>query len=274
MRKIHLFVMMIAASGALLYGGSKSDNSQSMTKEVQMEPIASKIITVEIPYRVNGKTFIGYLAWDEAITEKRPGVIVVHEWLGLNAYAKKRAEDLAKEGYVAFALDMYGDGKEIPMSEARSMSGTVGSDFPLIESRFNTALDILKNRDEVDESKVAAIGYCFGGGIVLNMARMGTDIAGVVSFHGSLNTGLNAEPGDIQTKILAFQGDGDPVAPEERRNQFTSELENAGADYEYVVYENVQAHNFTNPDGSSYYEEEAEAAWSQMLSFFDNLFGA
>jgi dienelactone hydrolase len=167
---------------------------------------------------------------------------------------------------------MYGDGMEVPMSEARSMSSAVGSDFPLIKDRFNTALDILMNQNMVDSSRIAAIGYCFGGGIVLNMARMGTDINGVVSFHGSVNTGLNAGEGDIQTKILAFQGDEDPAAPRAKQAQFRDELDASGADYSYVVFDNVPAHNFTNSKGNSYYEKEANMAWDNMLEFFDIIF--
>lgn len=230
------------------------------------------ITTMDVPYTVNGQNFIGFMAYDSSIRSPQPGVLVVHEWRGINAYAKKRAVDLAKEGYVAFAVDMYGDGKEIPMSEARSMSGKIGSDFPLIEDRFNAALDIIKNSDKTDSNKIAAIGYCFGGGIVLNMARMGTDIDGVVSFHGSINTGLTAEPGDIQTKILAFQGEGDPAAPADRRSAFRQEMDEAGADYNYTIYEGVNAHNFTNPEGNSYYEREAMMAWNQMLEFFRDIF--
>jgi dienelactone hydrolase len=230
------------------------------------------IRTMEIPYTVDGKDFIGFLAYDSTLSGNRPGVLVVHEWRGINEYARKRATDLASEGYVAFALDMYGDGMEVPMSEARSMSSAVGSDFPLIKDRFNTALDILMNQDMVDSSRIAAIGYCFGGGIVLNMARMGTDINGVVSFHGSINTGLNAGEGDIQTKILAFQGDEDPAAPREKQAQFREELDASEADYTYVVYDNVPAHNFTNSEGNSYYEKEANMAWDNMLEFFDIIF--
>lgn len=169
------------------------------------------IYTETIRYSVDGQNLVGMLAYDNSIRVKRPGVLVVHEWRGINDYAKKSAIDLAKEGYVAFALDMYGDGLEVSMSEARSMSGKIGSDFPLIEKRFNAALDILKGAKYVDPENIAAIGYCFGGGIVLNMARMGTDINGVVGFHSSLNTGLTARKGDIKTRILAFQGDEDPA---------------------------------------------------------------
>ena len=230
------------------------------------------IETMDVPYTVDGKDFVGFLAYNPAIRGPQPGILVVHEWRGINEYAKKRAMDLAAEGYVAFALDMYGDGREVPMDQARSMSGSIGSDFPLIENRFNAALEILKDSKMVDSENLAAIGYCFGGGIVLNMARMGTDLNGIVSFHGSINTGLSAEKGDIRTRILAFQGDGDPAAPKEKRDLFSAEMENSGADFNYIIYDGVAAHNFTNPQGNSYYEDEAMMAWDTMLEFFAEIF--
>ncbi len=233
---------------------------------------AQNIHTESITYTVDGQKLVGYLAYDKSVSTKRPGVLVIHEWQGINDYAKKRAVDLAKEGYVAFALDMYGDGKEIPQSEARAKSGAVGSDFPLIQKRFTAALNILKNVEYVDSDKIAAIGYCFGGGIVLNMARLGTDIKGVVGFHSSINTGLTAKKGDINTKILAIQGDSDPVAPLEKQNAFVKEMKESEADFTYIVYGNLPAHNFTNPSGQTYYEDEANMAWASMLVFFDSLF--
>lgn len=233
---------------------------------------AENIHTESITYTVDGQRLIGFLAYDESILNKRPGILVVHEWQGINDYAKKRAVDLAKEGYVAFALDMYGDGKEIPRSEARVKSGAVGSDFSLIKKRFDAALEVLNKAKYVDSTKTAAIGYCFGGGIVLNMARMGTDIDGVVGFHSSINTGLTARSGDIKTKILAIQGDTDPAAPIEKQTAFVKEMKESGADFSYIVYGNVPAHNFTNPDGSTYYEDEANMAWASMLVLFDSIF--
>ena len=230
------------------------------------------IYTESITYTVDGQKLVGLLAYDKTISSKRPGVLVVHEWQGINAYAKKRAVDLAKEGYVAFALDMYGDGKEIPRSEARAMSGKIGSDYPLIQKRFNAALEILKKAEFTDKNRIAAIGYCFGGGIVLNMARMGTDINGVVGFHSSINTGLTAGKGDIKTKVLAIQGDADPAAPVEKQQAFLEEMKESGADFSYIVYGNLPAHNFTNPSGNSYYEDEANMAWASMLVFFDSIF--
>jgi dienelactone hydrolase len=231
-----------------------------------------KIHTESVPYSVDGQDLIGFLAYDTSSNDLRPGVIVVHEWQGINDYAKKRAVDLANEGYVAFALDMYGDGKEVPRSEARGMSGKVGSDFPLIDKRFNAALDVLKGSKYVDTKNIAAIGYCFGGGVVLNMARMGTDISGIVSFHASINTGLTAQKGDIKTRVLAIQGDGDPAAPEEKQKAFKDEMKESGADFSYIIFGNLPAHNFTNPSGSSYHENEADLSWASMLTFFDSIF--
>lgn len=231
-----------------------------------------KIHTESVTYTVDGKNLIGYLAYDESVTVKRPGVLVVHEWRGINDYAKKIAVDLAKEGYVAFALDMYGDGKEIPQADARAVSTAVGTDYPLVKKRFNAALDVLKAAKYTDTGKTAAIGYCFGGGIVLNMARMGTDIKGVVGFHSSINTGLTAQKGDIKTKVLAIQGDADPAAPVEKQTAFIKEMKESGADFSYIIYGNLPAHNFTNPAGSTYYEKEAKMAWASMLVFFDSIF--
>lgn len=230
------------------------------------------IYTEAITYHVGGQRLIGFLAYDASNTSQRPGILVVHEWQGINDYAKKRARDLAKEGYVAFALDMYGDGKEIPLSEAGIMAKKVGSDYALIKKRFNAALDVLNNAKYTDKTKTAAIGYCFGGGVVLNMARMGTDIDGVVGFHSSINTGLTAQKGDIKTRILAIQGDADPAAPEEKQKAFIKEMKESGADFSYIIFGNLPAHNFTNPAGKTYFADEANMAWASMLVFFDSLF--
>ncbi|MBN1499374.1 MAG: dienelactone hydrolase family protein [Spirochaetes bacterium] len=228
------------------------------------------IFTKSVTYKIDGKNFVGFLAYDKSTAQKRPGVLVVHEWRGINDYAKKRAVDLAKEGFVAFALDMYGDGMEVAQAEARNMSSAVGSDFPLIKKRFNAALSELKKEKYVDKNKIAAIGYCFGGGIVLNMARMGTDIDAVVGFHSSINTGLTASKGDIKTKVLAIQGDGDPAAPVEKQKAFLEEMKASGAEFSYLIYQNLNAHNFTNPEGGTYHKNEAEMAWASMLVFLDS----
>lgn len=229
------------------------------------------IVTREVEYSAGGQRLVGYLAYDASVKTPRPGILVVHEWTGLNAYAKKRAEDLAKAGYVGFALDMYGEGKEIPAAEAAAMSRKVGTDFTLIPERFNAAVAVLRGQPQVDGTKLAAIGYCFGGGVVLNMARLGTTLAGVVGFHSSINTGLTAAPGAVKTKVLAIQGDGDPAAPPAAQAKFREEMTNAGADFQHVVYPNLAIHNFTNPEGPGYSPKEAEAAWNSMLAFFQKV---
>ncbi len=229
------------------------------------------IVTEVVKYRAGDTELQGYLAYDSTLKGRRPGVIVVHEWTGLNDYAKFRARELAKAGYIAFAADMYGGGKEVSTTEARTLSGQVGSDFPLIRSRFAAALDVLKRNSMTDGSKIAAIGYCFGGGIVLNAARMGFELQGIASFHASINTGLNAGKGDVKTPLLVMQGSGDPAAPPQKQEAFRMEMDSAGADYEYIIYPGVNAHNFTNPEGSSYYPKEAEDAWGRMLTFFKDV---
>lgn len=244
----------------------------TLVNYLSAQNLGRDVVTKEVRYSVDGVELVGFLAWDKNLNTPVPGVLVVHEWLGLNDYAKKRAQDLAREGYVALALDMYGGGNVFPMSEARAVSSKVGSDFPLIKARFNAALELLKREPLVNKDKIAAIGYCFGGGIVLNMARMGTEIKGVVSFHGSVNTGLTAKKGDIKTKILAIQGDGDPAAPLARQEDLKKEMADSGAAFEYIIYPGVAAHNFTNPAGSTYYQKEADLAWNSMLSFFAKIF--
>src|SRR5690349_13241300 len=143
----------------------------------------------EVTYRNNGETLKGYMAYDDNIKEKRPGVLVVHEWWGHNEYARKRARMLAELGYTALALDMYGDGKQANHpEEAGKFAGEVAKNLPLAKARFEAAMKFLKEQPEVDVSNIAALGYCFGGSVVLQMARMGEDLKGVASFHGGLST--------------------------------------------------------------------------------------
>ena len=173
--------------------------------------------TETVPYRVGDKEFTGYLAYDDAIAGKRPGVLVVHEWWGLNAYARKRAEMLAGLGYTAFALDMYGTGQVADHPEsAKAFSQAVMSDLAEAAKRFDAAKAVLLQQPTVDGTKVAAIGYCMGGSIVLNMARSGADLSGVVSYHGGLAAKTPAEPGKVKANVLVFTGQADPMVPTEQ----------------------------------------------------------
>lgn len=236
----------------------------------------------EIHYQVDGKSFTGYIAYDDAISGKRPGILVVHEWWGHNAYARKRADMLAGLGYTALALDMYGSGKQADHpDDAKAFMQAVLSNLPEAEKRFNTAEEILKQQPTVDSQQIAAIGYCFGGGIVLHMARIGADLKGVVSFHGSLGTAEPAAPGVIKAKIRVFTGAADPFSPPEVVAAFEKEMQAAGADFRVISYPGVK-HSFTNPQADDYakrfnmplaYDPAADQdSWQRMQQFFKTLF--
>ena len=207
---------------------------------------------------------------------------MVHEWWGHNEYARKRAHMLAELGYTALAVDMYGDGKTADHpDDAGKFSNAVGGNPPLAKARFDAALDTLKQQATVDTDKIAAIGYCFGGSIVLGMARMGSDIDGVVSYHGSVATKSPAKKGDIKTSIRVFNGADDPFVKAEQIEAFKSEMDAAGADYEFVNYPGA-LHSFTNPGANEKgekfglplaYDPEADKdSWQRTQAFFDQVF--
>lgn len=243
----------------------------------------SKISTEEIEYKVGDTKLTGYLAYDSSIENKRPGILVVHEWWGHNEYARKRAERLAELGYVAFAVDMYGDGKlaQHPDDAGKFMQ-QVTSDMEIAEKRLAAALQVLNQQELTDRTKTAAIGYCFGGAMVLHMARSGMDIDGVVSFHGSLGTQSPAKRGFVKARVLALHGEEDPFVPREQVNAFKEEMQNAGVQYEFVGYPNVK-HSFTNPQADEFgkrfnlpaleYNPHAdEDSWDRMQKFFEHIF--
>ncbi len=244
-------------------------------------PASTSGITAEtIEYEYNGVTLQGYLAYDASQTGMRPGVIVVHEWWGLNDYPKMRARQLAELGYVAFAVDMYGNGATATTADdAGAMAGKVMGDTQLERGRINAALDLFKQRGDVDPDKIAAIGYCFGGGVVLELARSGADLAGVVSFHGVFSTNAPAGKGDIKAKILVLSGTDDKSASVEQVGLLEDEMRNAGADYQINLYGNA-VHAFSNPaagndpsTGVAYNAEADRRSWKAMLDFFDEIFG-
>jgi dienelactone hydrolase len=243
---------------------------------------AAALRTEVVEYRLGDETFSGYLAWDDAVEGKRPGVLVVHEWWGHNPYARRRAEMLAGLGYTAFALDMYGGGRlaEHP-DEAKAFMSAVTSNMPAAEARFGKALEVLQRQDTVDPERVAAIGYCFGGGMVLHMARAGMDLDGVASFHGSLGTQSPAQPGSVKASVLVLNGAADPFVPPEQVQAFEQEMRAAGVDFTLVNYPGVK-HSFTNPDADSFgkqfdmplaYDAAADAdSWEQLQAFLKKIF--
>ena len=230
----------------------------------------------EVTYSANGTTLKGYIA-RPAGGGKHPGVLVVHEWWGNNEYTRKRADMLASLGYVALAVDMYGDGKiaDHP-KEAGAFSGAVRKDMDTAEKRFRAAQSLLAGQPDVDGGKIAAIGYCFGGGMVLEMARRGLDLDGVVSFHGSLPTQTPAKPGGVKAKVLVLNGAADPFIKPEQIEAFKKEMQAAGVDYTFINYPNA-VHAFTNPaataNGKKFnlplaYDEAADKqSWAEMQKF-------
>jgi dienelactone hydrolase len=242
---------------------------------------SAAIKTETVKYKAGDTQLVGYLAYDDAAKDKRPGVIVVHEWWGLNDYAKKRAEQLAREGYVGFALDMYGDGKVTDHpEEAGPWASAVRGQAGVAKQRFMAAYDLFKANPHVDSSRLAAIGYCFGGAVVLSMAEEGADLRGVASFHGALPQEPVAPGTALKAKFLIAHGADDSLIPADQVNTFVANLKAANADFQFIQYSGAR-HAFTNPDAGRYgmqplaYNEAADRrSWQALRDFFDEIFAA
>ena len=236
----------------------------------------------EVQYKVGDQVFKGYIAYDDAKKGKRPGVLVVHEWWGHNEYARKRAHMLAELGYSALALDMYGDGKQAHHpDDAGKFAGEVRQNMDAAKGRFVAAEEVLKKHASVDAQKIAAIGYCFGGGLVLEMARAGFDFKGVASFHGNLGTPTPATKGKVKAKVFVANGADDPFIKPEEIDAFKKEMQAAGVDYKFVNYPGAK-HSFTNPDADelgkkfnkpfAYNAAADKQSWEEMQAFFKKIF--
>lgn len=214
-------------------------------------PAGAAVISKTVEYRHGDAVLEGYLAYDDAAAGKRPAVLVVHEWWGLNDYVKARARQIAELGYVAFAIDMYGRGRvTTDPKTAGEWAAPFRKDRAFGRARAHAGLEALLAQGSADPSRVAAIGYCFGGTTVLEMARGGEALAGVVSFHGGLDTPSPAAPGAVRAKVLVLAGGSDPFVPPAQVNAFADEMTRAGADWQIVVYGGAQ-HSFTNPAADS-----------------------
>lgn len=245
-------------------------------------PAHAAVVGKEIDYRSGDTALKGFLAYDDAKPGRRPGVLVVHEWWGLNDYARKRATMLAELGYTALAVDMYGNGAhtEHP-SEAGAFTKEVTKNIAVERARFQAAIDLLRAQPTTDPARIAAIGYCFGGGVVLQMAREGADLTGVASFHGSMGTDRPARKGAVKARVLVLHGADDPFVSKEQIEQFKQEMTQAGVDYTFVSYPGA-THGFTNPDADRlgaannmpiHYNAKADqASWAEMQSFFNRIF--
>src|SRR5574337_359145 len=217
---------------------------------LQSAAAEAKVVGKTVEYSAQGKIMKGYLAYDDAVKGKQPGMLVVHEWWGLNDYAKKRADMLAQLGYTAFALDMYGKGKTAAHpDDAGKFSSELMKNFDTAKARFLAAVQVLKQQPTVDRTRIGAIGYCFGGGVVLNMAAQGADLKAVASFHGSLSLVQPPRPGEVKAKILVLHGGSDTFATPDQIENFKKELKTANADYKFIVYPDAM-HSFTNPEAT------------------------
>ncbi|MGE0434026.1 MAG: dienelactone hydrolase family protein [Planctomycetota bacterium] len=255
-------------------GGDQSGNSAtSGTPDIHTEVVT---------YEAGGVQCKGFVAYDKARKGKRPGVLVVHEWWGQTDYPRNRCRMLAALGYVAFAVDMYGEGKlgENP-EEAGKLATGVFSDMANAKARFTVAHEWLKNNEMCDADHIAAIGYCFGGGIVLAMARAGEDLDGVVSFHGMLATETPAKAGEVKAHVLVCHGADDQFVPAEQVEAFKKEMSDAGVDMKFIAYPD-STHAFTNPEATAkgkefgipvaYNEAADKKSWEDMKMFFHELF--
>lgn len=262
----------------ILTACSQKSDSDSQSEEATQEPWPMG----EVSYSADSITMNGYIAFDTNSTDKRPGILVVHEWWGHNEYARYRADKLAELGYVALAVDMYGDGKVAGHpDDAGKFAMEVMSDAAGAQTRFEEAINVLKNHPGVDSEKIGAVGYCFGGSVVLTMASAGKDLDAVAAFHAGLQLPVQPEQGGIKARILVCNGADDPFISEDQIIAFKESMDGANANYTYISYPGA-VHSFTSPFADSlgqqfqlplaYNEEADKASWEEMQKLFNEVF--
>ncbi len=235
--------------------------------------------TETVEYKQGNTVLEGYLAYDDSLKDKVAGVLIMHEWTGIGPYVKKRAQQIAALGYVAFCADIYGKGiRPKDTKEAARQATIYRSDRQLMRERAKASLEELRKCKFVDAKRIAAIGYCFGGGVALELARSGADISGVVSFHGNLDTPHHDDAKNIRAKILVCHGADDPNVPVEQVTAFQNEMRSAHCDWQMNIYGNA-VHSFTNPDsgndpsrGIAYNKQADRRSWQAMVSFLREVF--
>ncbi|MBE0572173.1 MAG: dienelactone hydrolase family protein [Ignavibacteriaceae bacterium] len=242
----------------------------------------TEFIEQEVEYISEGTLLKGFLVYDKNIEGKRPGVLVVHEWWGHNDYARNRARMLAELGYTALALDMFGEGKTADHpKDAQKFAGEIFTNVKTGEDRFLAAYNFLKDQETVNPDEIAAVGYCFGGAVVLHMARIGMDLKAIASFHGGIQAITPAEEGKVKAFVLVCNGADDPFVTQEQIDAFKKEMDDAKVQYEFVNYEGA-VHSFTNPAADSvgpkfnmplaYNEKADKESWQEMQKVFNKVF--
>jgi dienelactone hydrolase len=243
--------------------------------------MAADIKTATITYTAGGANLVGYLAWDASQAGPRPGIVVFSEWWGVTEYLTRRARQLAELGYVAFAADMYGGGQTAAdATEAAQLMNGLFADMNATSAKVRAAVDQLARRQEVDPKRIGAMGYCLGGALALHAARLGLDLRGVVSFHGSLGKTHPANKGDVKARVLVCHGEDDAFVSAEEQAGFRSEMDALGVDYKFVAYPGAK-HGFTNPDATEngqkynlpleYNETVDRESWQEMKSFWNEV---
>lgn len=240
---------------------------------------SAAVKTEVVEYKDGDTTLEGFVAYDDAVTGPRAGVLVIHDWTGLQDYAKRRATMLAELGYIAFAADIYGKGiRPTDPKDCAAEAGKYKGNLPLLRRRVTLGFDQLLKRPGLDAQKTAAIGYCFGGTTVLELARSGAPLTGVVSFHGGLGTTLPAAPGAVKAKVLVCHGADDPFVKPAEQAGFKEEMTKAGVNYDFIAYPDA-VHSFTKKEagndkasGNAYNEAADQKSWEDMRQFFTNIF--
>lgn len=266
----NLFLLTITAIALIACSSSETTNQPTVN-----------IVGEEISYSTDETTMNGYISYDESSSEKRPGILVVHEWWGHDEYSRSRADMLSELGYVALAVDMYGNGQQASHPEdAQKFAGNVMGNFDTARARFTAALETLKENPMVDTEQIGAVGYCFGGSVILAMANDGLDLDGVAAFHAGLQLPVMPQEG-ISSRILILNGAEDPFVTAEQVEALTGALESTEADFQYINYEGA-VHAYTNPGADSLgqqfnlplaYNAEADSlSWEEMKSFFNETF--
>lgn len=255
--------------------GKKEEQSEEATTNEK------SLVGEEVTYQTDSTTMKGYIAYDENMEGTAPGIIVIHEWWGHNDYVRQRADMLAELGYVALAVDMYGEGKQADHpKDASKFSGMVMGNLDVAKARFDQALATLKSNEKVNPDQIAAIGYCFGGSVALTMANAGYDLDAVAAFHSGLQLPIMPQEG-IKAKILVCNGADDPFIPAEQVAAFTAAMDSAKAEYEYIAYDSA-VHAFTSPAATemgnkfdlplAYNAEADSASWEEMKELFSEVF--
>jgi dienelactone hydrolase len=247
----------------------------SLTTSISQAAVQTKVVD----YKQGDTNLEGFMAWNDAVEGPRPGVLIVHDWTGPGEFTEKQARRLAEMGYVAFAVDIYGKGVR-PKSpqESGQQAGKFKNDRTLLRARVTAGLDVLKTDPHCDAKRIAAIGYCFGGTTVLELARSGADIAGVVSFHGGLDSPTPEDGKNIRCKVLVLHGADDPHAPAKDVAAFEEEMRKGGVDWQFIAYGGA-VHGFTNPKagsdpsrGVAYNAAADKRSWEAMKGFFAEIF--